>query len=110
MIRIYQVEPLDYKNSIANLKPKKKYLKDGKIPSVGKLVLEKLIEHKVENTYAPYSIEINLQNYLQHPKKNLGQLLVSIEPTKSEHESLKKNLSWKDRELKVFWVQSTNLG
>jgi hypothetical protein len=109
-LRIYQVHPLDYKKSIANSKSRKKYLKDGKPSEIGKLIFEKLVKHKVKDPYAPYSLEIKLKKYLQHPNKNLGQLLVSIEPTKAQHELLKKDKSWKQRDLRVLWVQSTNLG
>eukprot|EP01091_Cochliopodium_minus_P005035 TRINITY_DN1498_c0_g1_i3.p1 TRINITY_DN1498_c0_g1~~TRINITY_DN1498_c0_g1_i3.p1 ORF type:complete len:2381 (-),score=691.25 TRINITY_DN1498_c0_g1_i3:21-7163(-) len=108
LVRVYQVEPKDYHGSLLNNRGD--YLREGKNPhNVGKIVFDKEIHHKVIDPYVPYSIEINLQKLLQNPKKNSGQLLVTIEPERTEYTRLKKGKNWNQRQLVTYWLQSTYL-
>ncbi len=107
-VKVYQVEPSQYFQVAAAFNNRSK---SEKLSRFGKVVHNEVIKTGVEPC-VPKQILIDLQKFLQHPKENLGQLVVKVEPTESAWRVFHKNYydKYEDYHIKLFsWVQCTRM-
>jgi alpha-2-macroglobulin len=105
---VFQVKPMDYEKSPFGTRPdyRPSY---NEVPilekycSFGKKVFDKVLKVDFQQDDAVETM-FKLKEYLQFPDESLGQLMVLIEPIKSEWKG-----DWKYRPILKTWIQSTQI-
>lgn len=105
-VKVYQVAPTEYFTATSEFKNTRP-----QVVNFGKVVHDTVLKTNVEPG-VPKQLSIDLRSYLQFPKENLGQLVVSVEPTESAWRVFHPHYYdvYESRHPKLFsWVQSTRM-